>query len=252
MRAGCWCCRASSTCTAMRSSASCSRAPAWISRRRWRWPRPRRSCSPTASPPPITASPCRGSRGCAASTPGTRWSMALHARAWVCDMRVHLRWEAFNLDALDVALADIAAGRVHLLAFNDHTPAILRRAGRPGGRRQIQRPRRHAAGGVRALADGVGARADEVAPALDRIAAAARAAGTPMASHDDDTSPARDGFRAPRRAHLRVSDGRGGRRARPRAAGDFVAMGSPNVVRGGSIWAGPRRPRWRRRASAAC
>ena len=44
-------------------------------------------------------------------------------------MRVHLRWEAYNLDALDMAIADIAAGRVHLLAFNDHTPAILGRMG---------------------------------------------------------------------------------------------------------------------------
>ena len=42
-------------------------------------------------------------------------------------MRVHLRWEAYNLEALDTALADIAAGRVHLLAFNDHTPPILRK-----------------------------------------------------------------------------------------------------------------------------
>ena len=35
---------------------------------------------------------------------------ALRARPWTCDMRVHLRWEAYNLDALDTALADIAAG----------------------------------------------------------------------------------------------------------------------------------------------
>ena len=31
-----------------------------------------------------------------------------------CDMRVHLRWEAFNLDALGLALDAIGAGRVHL------------------------------------------------------------------------------------------------------------------------------------------
>ncbi len=37
-------------------------------------------------------------------------------------MRVHLRWEAFNLEALDLALTAIAGGEVHLLAFNDHTP----------------------------------------------------------------------------------------------------------------------------------
>ncbi len=58
-------------------------------------------------------------------------------------MRVHLRWEAFNLDALDTALADIAAGRVHLVAFNDHTPSILQKIEGPGGGREIQRPRRH-------------------------------------------------------------------------------------------------------------
>src|SRR5580698_5581066 len=57
--------------------------------------------------------------------------VALAARTWTCDMRVHLRWEAYNLDALDIALADIAGGRVHLLAFNDHTPSILRKLGDP-------------------------------------------------------------------------------------------------------------------------
>ena len=57
--------------------------------------------------------------------------VALEAERWVCDMRVHLRWEAYNLDALDTALADIAAGRVHLLAFNDHTPSIIKKLSDP-------------------------------------------------------------------------------------------------------------------------
>src|ERR1700742_2137579 len=51
---------------------------------------------------------------------------ALDAGSWTCDMRVHLRWEAYNLEALDTAIADIEAGRVHLLAFNDHTPRIVK------------------------------------------------------------------------------------------------------------------------------
>ncbi|MBP0465982.1 hypothetical protein J5Y09_18800 [Roseomonas sp. PWR1] len=42
------------------------------------------------------------------------------------DLRVHLRFEADNLDALDDALDGIADGSVHLLGFNDHTPAIAR------------------------------------------------------------------------------------------------------------------------------
>ncbi len=70
---------------------------------------------------------------------------ALEARRWTCDMRVHLRWEAYNLEALDIALADIAAGRVHLLAFNDHTPPILKQDQGPGGGREIQRSCRYEA-----------------------------------------------------------------------------------------------------------
>jgi len=43
------------------------------------------------------------------------------------ELRVHCRFEADNLDALEEVLADIAAGRVHLLGFNDHTPPSLKR-----------------------------------------------------------------------------------------------------------------------------
>ena len=67
---------------------------------------------------------------------------ALAARTWTCDMRVHLRWEAYNLDALEIALADIAAGRVHLLAFNDHTPSIMRKLGDPTTTSKYARTRR--------------------------------------------------------------------------------------------------------------
>ena len=158
---------------------------------------------------------------------------ALAARAWTCDMRVHLRWEAFNLDALDIALADIAAGRVHLLAFNDHTPSILRKLSDPVTSSKYSERGGVSLGEFRALAERIAGRGPEVAPALDRLAAAARTAGLPMASHDDDSIATRDAYR-----------GRGanicefpmaeeiGRAAR--AGGDAVVMGSPNVVRGKS------------------
>jgi alpha-D-ribose 1-methylphosphonate 5-triphosphate diphosphatase len=158
---------------------------------------------------------------------------ALDAGDWTCDMRVHLRWEAFNLDALEMALADIAAGRVHLLAFNDHTPSILRKlhdpiegakyAGRAGMKMDA----------FQALADRVASREAEVAAGLDRIAAAARTAGLPMASHDDDAVAVRDRFRGlgARICEFPMAEDVG--RAAV-AAGDFVAMGCPNVVRGGS------------------
>jgi alpha-D-ribose 1-methylphosphonate 5-triphosphate diphosphatase len=158
---------------------------------------------------------------------------ALAARAWTCDMRVHLRWEAYNLDALDTALADIAAGRVHLLAFNDHTPAILRRLADPVTASKYTERGGISLGEFRALATHIAERAAEVTPALDRLAAAARAAGLPMASHDDDSIGTRDAHRC-RGAHIcefPMAE-EVGRAAR--AQGDAVVMGSPNVVRGRS------------------
>jgi alpha-D-ribose 1-methylphosphonate 5-triphosphate diphosphatase len=157
----------------------------------------------------------------------------LASRHWACDMRVHLRWEAYNLDALEMALADIAAGRVHLLAFNDHTPAILREIEDPlTGARYSERA------GVklielRSLAREVGGRGSDVPAALERISAAARAAGIPLASHDDESITARDAFRA-QGAHICEFPKTEEVARSARAAGDFVVMGSPNVVRGRS------------------
>jgi alpha-D-ribose 1-methylphosphonate 5-triphosphate diphosphatase len=158
---------------------------------------------------------------------------ALDAGSWTCDMRVHLRWEAYNLDALDTAVADIAAGRVHLLAFNDHTPSILKKLADPveGAKYSGRAGMKMAA--FSALVDSVASRAADVPAGLDRIAAAAREAGLPMASHDDDTIAVRDHFRArgARICEFPMAEAVGQAAV---DAGDFVAMGCPNVVRGGS------------------
>jgi len=158
---------------------------------------------------------------------------ALEARAWTCDMRVHLRWEAYNLDALDTAVADIAAGRVHLLAFNDHTPPILKKIADPVAGAKYSDRAGMKLDAFRALAERIGARSAAVPAALERIGAAARAAGVPMASHDDDAIAVRNEFRA-RGARIcefpmALEVGQAAR-----DAGDFVVMGSPNVVRGKS------------------
>ena len=150
-----------------------------------------------------------------------------------CDMRVHMRWEAFNLGALDTALGAVEAGQVHLLAFNDHTPTVLRRMADPAQAAEYIKRSGVTADAFRDLARQVAARGAEVAPAQARLAAAARAAGLPMASHDDGSVAARDGFRALGAGICEF----------PMAAavarhatdcGDWVAMGSPNVLRGGS------------------
>jgi alpha-D-ribose 1-methylphosphonate 5-triphosphate diphosphatase len=158
---------------------------------------------------------------------------ALEAESWTCDMRVHLRWEAFNLDALDTAVADIVAGRVHLLAFNDHTPSILKKLNDPVEGAKYAGRAGLSLEAFQDLADRIASRAGEVPAALRRIGAAARDAGLPMASHDDDTLPVRAGFRA-LGAHICEFPTAEAVGRDARANGEHVVMGSPNVVRGGS------------------
>ncbi|MEO9188907.1 MAG: alpha-D-ribose 1-methylphosphonate 5-triphosphate diphosphatase, partial [Acetobacteraceae bacterium] len=158
---------------------------------------------------------------------------ALGEGSWACDMRVHLRWEAFNLDALDTALDDIAAGRVHLLAFNDHTPSILKKIQDPVVGAKFSERAGMTLEAFRAVAARIAEHAPSVAGALDRIGAAARAAAIPIASHDDATIAERDGFRARGARICEFPMAEDVARA-ARAAGDAVVMGSPNVVRGRS------------------
>jgi alpha-D-ribose 1-methylphosphonate 5-triphosphate diphosphatase len=160
-------------------------------------------------------------------------ALAAHRPRQLCDMRVHLRWEAFNLEAMDLALAAIAAGEVHLLAFNDHTPAILRKMADPVAGAKYSDRAGMTLEAFRMLATAVAARAAEVPESAARIAAAGRAAGIPMASHDDVSVESRSAFRA---AGARISDFPMNEPTARAAteAGDWVVMGSPNVVRGGS------------------
>jgi alpha-D-ribose 1-methylphosphonate 5-triphosphate diphosphatase len=149
------------------------------------------------------------------------------------DLRVHLRFEADNLDALDDALADIAAGRVHLLGFNDHTPAILKKLGNEKEVAKYAGRAGMSPAEFRALIERVAARRGEVPTARARLAAAAMAAGLPMLSHDDATLADRALYRGlgARLCEFPMAEAVA---ADARAAGEAVVMGAPNVVRGGS------------------
>lgn len=149
------------------------------------------------------------------------------------DLRIHLRFEADNLDALPDALADIAAGRVHLLGFNDHTPPILTRMDDPklvakyAGRCGLS------SDAFRDLIGRVAARRGEVPATRARIAAAAAAAGLPMLSHDDASAEDRALFRGLGATICEFPMSEAVAEA-ARAHGEAVVMGAPNVVRGGS------------------
>lgn len=149
------------------------------------------------------------------------------------DLRVHLRFEADNLDALDDALSGIATGRVHLLGFNDHTPPILSRMDDP---KQVAKYAGRAGlspEAFKALIGRVAVRRDEVPEARARLSAAAARAGLPMLSHDDATPEDRALYRGlgARICEFPMAEAVA---EDARAHGEAVVMGAPNVVRGGS------------------
>jgi alpha-D-ribose 1-methylphosphonate 5-triphosphate diphosphatase len=149
------------------------------------------------------------------------------------DNRIHLRLETYAMDAWDDAESAIARGDVHLLAFNDHTAEIARRAEDPA-RASRYADRAHVkAHEILVQARAMLARQGEVEGFVANAAAAARHAGLPMASHDDQSPAVRARWRDlgcricefPMNAETGLA---------ARAAGEGVIMGAPNVVRGGS------------------
>jgi alpha-D-ribose 1-methylphosphonate 5-triphosphate diphosphatase len=122
---------------------------------------------------------------------------------------------------------------VHLVAFNDHTPSILKKTADPVANAKYSDRAGMTLADFHALALRISERASEVPAALERIAAAARAAGVALASHDDASVATRTAFRArgARICEFPMAEEVG---EDARAAGDWVVMGSPNVVRGGS------------------
>jgi alpha-D-ribose 1-methylphosphonate 5-triphosphate diphosphatase len=149
------------------------------------------------------------------------------------DLRIHCRFEADNLGALEEVLGDIAAGRVQLLAYNDHTPGIMKRL--PDAKQVAKYAGRCGItpDAFRALAERAWSRRADVPAAQRRLAEAAQAAAIPVLSHDDSTPEMRAGFRAlgARICEFPMAEDVA---ASARAAGEHVVMGAPNVVRGGS------------------
>jgi alpha-D-ribose 1-methylphosphonate 5-triphosphate diphosphatase len=150
-----------------------------------------------------------------------------------CDTRVHMRFETYNVDAADDAEAWIRAGRVGLLAFNDHTPDIHAKRGDHAAMSKYAERAGMAVPDFVALLDRIAARGTEVPAALTRLAAAAKGVGIPQLSHDDRTA---DDCRRYLALGCTISEFPETAEAasEARRLGNPVVMGAPNVVRGGS------------------
>ena len=149
------------------------------------------------------------------------------------DTRFHLRHETYNLDA-EPTIADwLAAGRIDLLAFNDHMDSTVANLDKPLKRQRMVERTGLGDAAFDDLVSRVVAREAEVPASLERLAAVARKAGVRMLSHDDNTPVQRRAFRAMgvAIAEFPVNE----ETAREAASsGDFIVFGAPNVVRGGS------------------
>ncbi len=172
----------------------------------------------------------------------------------VPDLKLHVRFEAHNLDCLDLIIADIAAGRIDMLSFNDHTPSILKKL--PDPRAVAKMVERAGQTYDDFCADARRAAAftqEEVAEGRRRLAEAGRAAGIPMASHDDGSIEDRSEFRA---LGAKISEFPITLEVAEYAVahGEPTVMGAPNVVRGGSHmgWHGAEDLVKRRSCSVLC
>jgi alpha-D-ribose 1-methylphosphonate 5-triphosphate diphosphatase len=150
-----------------------------------------------------------------------------------CDTRIHLRHEAYNLDAEETIIGWIKARRIDLLAFNDHMSLTVLNPAKPEKRAQMAQRTGLSLDEFNRLVDRVASRSDEVPVSIAKLAAASNASGMPMLSHDDETPQQRRRYRAlgVRVAEFPVTEDT----ARDAAgAGEYTVFGAPNVVRGGS------------------
>lgn len=152
---------------------------------------------------------------------------------FAADTRFHLRQETFNLDAEPTIAEWLTAGRVDLLAFNDHMHMTAASMSNPHKRARMVERSGLSEGEFDRLVERVGARAEDVPSSITRLATIASDQRIPLLSHDDESPDQRDAFRklGINIAEFPVNE------ETARAAvdgGDFTVFGAPNVVRGGS------------------
>jgi alpha-D-ribose 1-methylphosphonate 5-triphosphate diphosphatase len=149
------------------------------------------------------------------------------------DTRFHLRHETYNLDAEPEITEWLAARRIDAIAFNDHMRQTVEAAGRAHKLTTMVERSGLTREQFLAVVDRVKSRADEVPGSIERLAAAAVAAGVPLLSHDDTSPEQRRWFRS---LGCRLAEFPTTLETAQDAAaeGDDIVLGAPNVVRGGS------------------
>ena len=149
------------------------------------------------------------------------------------DTRYHLRHETYNLDAEPEINEWLAGGRIDAIAFNDHMSGIVESADRAHKLAPMIERSGQSREDFLAVVERTQRRASDVPASIERLAAAANMAGTPLLSHDDTSPQQRRWFRS---LGCRLAEFPTTVETAEEAAsqGDDIVLGAPNVVRGGS------------------
>jgi len=153
-----------------------------------------------------------------------------------CDAKLHLRYEIHHLEAVDMVVDWIAAGRVDLIAFNDHLTYLEERLRDPRSLQRIEHAFGATADEMWSRVAVMRARLPEVRRAVESIASVAMRAGIAMCAHDEETPETREWYHSlgcgvsefPTNMETAV---------RARELSDHVVLGAPNALKGGSMYA---------------
>ena len=155
-------------------------------------------------------------------------------RDTVTDLRPQLRFETHLLDDYAGLVERIKAWGVEYVVFNDHLPHARLAEGRKPPRLvgQALKAQRNPEVHFQMLLD-LHARTAEVPAALDKLTAELAEINVRMGSHDDQTSEQRAEWRA-RGAEISEFPETLDAAEAAKSGGDWIALGAPNLVRGGS------------------
>ncbi|NLV08021.1 alpha-D-ribose 1-methylphosphonate 5-triphosphate diphosphatase [Haloarcula rubripromontorii] len=154
------------------------------------------------------------------------------------DNRLHMRCELTNEAAVDAVSQEIRSGG-DLVSLVSHIPGQGQFAGENTIAQRYDRPDTELEAGIQALETRRSSVSDtEIVARAREITDLASSRNIPVASHDDETVASVNNAAA---IGVDISEYPLSHRAAQRATelNLTVAMGAPNVVRGGSLWDGP-------------
>ena len=150
-----------------------------------------------------------------------------------CSTKLHLRFETYNLEAVEEIESWLDTKRIDFLAFNDHMPSMLRKIETGQSLARFVERTGLTTEQFIALTKKLSDRKGEVKPAIERLSRRALDSGIPMASHDDETSEQRAFFN---KIGCKIAEFPETEEAINEAGRlqNNIILGAPNIIRGGS------------------